>query len=116
MIVVSLPWPPKELSPNARLHWAQRRGYVKKSREWARLACLSAGACHLGWQRARVSITFRAPDRRARDIDNMLASAKSSLDGVADATGIDDRHWSIEINRGEPVKGGEVLVCLEEAA
>ena len=38
----------------------------------------------------KFSITFYCPDRRRRDIDNLLASLKPSLDGIAQATGIDD--------------------------
>jgi crossover junction endodeoxyribonuclease RusA len=45
-------------------------------------------------------------------MDNMLASMKSGLDGLADATGIDDRHWRLSIGVGEPVKGGQVLVRM----
>lgn len=35
--------------------------------------------------------TFFPPDRRARDEDNLIASLKSSLDGIAQALRIDDR-------------------------
>jgi crossover junction endodeoxyribonuclease RusA len=33
------------------------------------------------------------PDRRARDLDNMLASIKSGLDGLADALEANDRRF-----------------------
>ena len=35
--------------------------------------------------------TFFPPDRRARDEDNLIASLKSSLDGIAQALRIDDK-------------------------
>ena len=112
MAVVELPWPSSDLSPNSRLHWARKSRVAKKARNDARLLCLSEGIRGLGWDAARVSITFHAPDARHRDTDNMLASLKSALDGIADATGIDDGKWALEINRGEIRKGGEVVVRL----
>ncbi|MDC0657068.1 hypothetical protein N6L27_03565 [Leisingera sp. SS27] len=59
---------------------------------------------------AHVAIRFCPPDERRRDLDNMLASLKSGLDGVADATGQDDSEWSLSLERGEPEKGGAVYV------
>ena len=62
----------------------------------------------------RVSLTFVPPDRRRRDLDNLLASMKSGLDGLADAMGIDDSHWKLAIEMSpETVKGGAVLVTVE---
>ena len=37
-----------------------------------------------------VCIEFYPPDKRKRDIDNMLASSKAGIDGIAQAIGIDD--------------------------
>ena len=48
-----------------------------------------------------VSITFHPPSNRRQDLDNMLASIKSGLDGVADAIGVDDSNWTITIARGD---------------
>jgi crossover junction endodeoxyribonuclease RusA len=33
------------------------------------------------------------PDKRHRDADNCLAAAKAGLDGMADALGVNDRHF-----------------------
>lgn len=44
------------------------------------------------------------------DIDNALARMKSGLDGLADAIGIDDKHWALSLQWGDPVKGGEVSI------
>ncbi|WMT88258.1 endonuclease [Pelagibacterium sp. 26DY04] len=109
---VTLPWPSSDLSPNSRLHWARKSRVAKKARNDARLLCLAEGIRGLGWDRARVSVTFHAPDNRRRDSDNLLSSLKSALDGIADATGIDDSRWSLQIERGEIVPGGSVVVRL----
>lgn len=106
---IELPWPPKELSPNARLHWAKLAKAKKAYRaECAYLAYeqglrpVVAGALHL-------SLTFFAPTRRAYDLDNALARMKAGLDGLADVLKVDDRHWRLSIQRGNAI-GGRVLV------
>lgn len=105
---VSLPWPPKGLSPNSRLHHHAlariKRDYRTDCAWLAKAAKLTAA----GAQRVKVSITFLPPDRRPRDTDNMLASIKAGLDGLSDALGVDDSRWTLTISRGEPVKGGRV--------
>lgn len=113
---VTLPWPPPTLSPNARKHWAEKARATKKARFDARIACIEAGISKLPWERMHVDIVFHAPNWRPYDSDNALSRAKSSLDGIADATGIDDRHWTYAISRGEPIEGGQIIVTLTEGA
>ena len=91
---VTLPWPPKALSPNARGHWSAK----SKAARAYRAACFALtkeaniakpdteGRLHL-W------LDFFPPDRRHRDDDNMIASFKSGRDGIADALGIDDKRF-----------------------
>jgi crossover junction endodeoxyribonuclease RusA len=105
-MIVVLPWPPKELSPNARTHWARKAAAAKMYRNLAHWSTVALGA-KAG---ASVSVKFSPPDLRPRDLDNMLASIKSGLDGIASAIGIDDSQWSLTITKGEPVKGGLVTV------
>ena len=58
-----------------------------------------------------VALIFVPPDRRARDLDNLLASMKSGLDGLADAIGVDDSRWRLRMEVAEDtIKGGLVLV------
>jgi crossover junction endodeoxyribonuclease RusA len=111
---LDLPWPSPKLSPNARQHWATAAKAKKAYRARCRAIATAAGvgAVLAGKTSLAVDLTFFPPDRRGRDMDNMLASMKSGLDGLADATGIDDRHWRLSIGVGEPVKGGQVLVRM----
>lgn len=109
---IALPWPPKSLNPNSRLHWSVKAKAAKKYRGDCRILCQAHGARALLVDALHVEVTFCPPDRRHRDTDNMLASVKSGLDGAADATGVDDSRWALTIKRGEPVKGGAVLVHL----
>ena len=108
-MIVTLPWPPKELSPNARVHWAKKAKAAKSYRLLAHLlACRLK--CPVGWEAAKVSITFEPPDNRRRDLDNMLASIKSGLDGISAAIGVDDSRWTVTIAKGVYNKGGRVIV------
>lgn len=108
--IIRLDWPPSVLSPNARTHWSKRASAAKKYRAEACLMANAMGCRALGCDSLTVEITFCPPDKRRRDVDNMLASIKSGLDGIADATGVDDSTWHYGITRGDPVKGGAVLV------
>lgn len=105
---VSLPWPPKALSANSRKQHrystAERKQY--KSDCWAltKAEQIDRSLTHL-------DITFHPPDKRRRDLDNMLSSIKYGLDGVAAALGVDDYTFSFSIRRGEPLRpSGEVII------
>jgi crossover junction endodeoxyribonuclease RusA len=119
MTRIELPYPAKELSPNARGHWAKQARFKKGARQ---LACCTAkeASWHTWphWTRggpppqAQITITFCPPDKRRRDLDNAIASFKASQDGIADALGIDDSNWAVSYRFGEVVKGGRVIVEL----
>lgn len=112
---VVLPWPPAVLSPNGRAHWSRKAKAAAQAREAACLLCQAAGMRALPWRSMAVRITFQPPSRRRMDLDNTLSRCKSLLDGVADATGVDDSRWAISMRWGEPVKGGAVQMELREA-
>lgn len=117
-IRIELPWPDHRLSPNARLHWAEKARAVKQARSmsaWEAVANRSLERCK-GAERLSVGVTFNPPDERRRDTDNMLASIKPYLDGIVDVVGVDDSRWAISLQRSEPVKGGRVVVEIEVAA
>lgn len=112
---LELPWPPRQLSPNARGHWAVTAKAKKAYR--ARCAAIGrqagVGVLLTGRERLAVHLAFFPPDRRPRDWDNLLASMKAGLDGLADAMEIDDSRWRLSFEvEGQVVKGGVVLVTL----
>jgi crossover junction endodeoxyribonuclease RusA len=114
-----LPWPPKDLSPNARHHWAA----AAKAKKAYRTRCRQVGeGSGLGmvpkaFQAVLVHLAFIPPDKRRRDWDNMVASMKSGLDGLADAMGVDDSRWRLSFDvSDDPVEGGRVLVSVEVVA
>lgn len=112
MLTVTLPWPPSNLSPNARQHWAvlarAKRAYRRAC--WAQAIEQGARRLH-GVDRLHMGLEFVPPNRRAFDLDNLLARMKAGLDGLADVLGVDDSRWEITIRRGEP-PGGFVLVRI----
>jgi crossover junction endodeoxyribonuclease RusA len=106
---VTLGWPPSILSPNSRAHWAKRAIAAKKYKTacWAltleaKLAAPAEGPIDL-------DIEFVPPDRRHRDLDNMLSSAKALLDGVALALGVNDRRFRLRLSVADRI-GGMVIV------
>lgn len=60
-----------------------------------------------------VSIVYCPPDRRRRDLDNLLAASKASIDGIANAMCIDDtRFRPILIDVGTIGKPGSMIVAV----
>ena len=108
---VELPWPDRTLSPNARVHH-MALAKVKKAYSAECFWLTRSTIRHDLGTRRHLRITFCPPDRRARDLDNMLASIKYGLDGFSRAVGIDDSEWSLSIARGQPGKPGKVIVEL----
>jgi crossover junction endodeoxyribonuclease RusA len=113
MIDMTLPWPPKELSPNARVHWRQKHKHAKAYRHACGLIALALGAPRLSGKKY-FWVTFCPPNRRSYDDDNLLARFKAGRDGIADGLGIDDKNFVTTINVGEPVAGGSVRVHIRD--
>jgi crossover junction endodeoxyribonuclease RusA len=83
-LTITLSLPPKELSPNARVHWSKRSKLVKR----CRMASFIVGRGikpPKPFERASIQYTFYWPDKRSHDDDNAVASCKAYRDGLADA-------------------------------
>jgi crossover junction endodeoxyribonuclease RusA len=61
-----------------------------------------------------MTITFRPPNNRRRDRDNLIAAMKSGMDGIAEAWGVDDSRFVPTYRMGEPVARGEVIIEIGE--
>jgi len=110
MNTVKLPWPPKELSPNSTLHWSKTAKKKKEYRTacWA-LALESKLKAPEGDGKIEIEITFYPPDKRHRDADNMVASIKAGLDGIADALRVNDKRFLPVFKFKEEVLGMVVI-------
>lgn len=107
------PWPNSQLSPNARVHWAQKSKAAKAAKQIGFYATKEAKAA-VDWDGViHAFITFYPPDRRIRDDDNLIASFKNYRDGIALALGVDDNRFRCHgLVHTETSKGGKVVVRL----
>jgi crossover junction endodeoxyribonuclease RusA len=113
---IELPWPISPLWPNRRVHWSKKAAATRKAKSDAFV--LTNSAIWAGWQKAAVrriekpvvTLSFRPPTKCRYDLDNALAACKGALDGIAESLATDDSHFSLVLKRGEPVKGGKVIV------
>ena len=104
-LIVTLPLPPKTLSPNARAHWAAKGRAVRDYRWSAKMACLSAlreAGEVVAWDAAEVEPHFYFRVNRRHDPDNLAACLKSARDGLADAGLVKNDMFIIN---AEPVVG-----------
>lgn len=102
---IELPYPPAILNPNNSkgLHWA-RLSPAKKAFRWeCFIEAKRQGVKPLAGpvSKLELDMTFYPPDRRHRDRDNALASAKTLIDGLADALGVNDRIFVIRFDMAD---------------
>lgn len=77
--------PPRELSPNARVHWARKAKAVRTYRMMAFIAARNAIRPALPWERAEARVAFYFSVVRRRDSHNFAAALKACWDGIVDA-------------------------------
>ncbi len=117
---ITLPFPDSSLLPNRKngRHWGSTSGAKASAKNVAFYLTKEAmqstrfpvrDAYHL-------RITFMQPDRRKRDLDNLLAGMKHYLDGMCDALGIDDSKFdTVTLLRGYLKGSGHVVVTVMES-
>lgn len=112
-------------TPNVRRHWRQ---IARDNAVWKEAAQTVAenekrkweGRHGLKWRtlkRAGVSIAFGLPDKRHRDLDNLIASTKPLLDGIVAAGLIIDDSIDVitRIEFGAVVNGtNETIITVDE--
>lgn len=113
MMHLVMPWPPADLSPNARIHWAALARAKKKFREECGWQAKAQGAWPIKADRIAVAFTFYPPSRRRIDLDNCIARMKAGIDGIADVVGVDDSKWRMSFEIA-PHVGGMVKVTIQE--
>lgn len=96
-ISILLPWPDPSLMPNRKhgRHWGGTQAAKIKARTDGYMAVkevLGRKSIELP-ERFPVRLTFYAPDRRRRDLDNLHSACKAALDGIAKALGADDSRF-----------------------
>lgn len=119
VVQITIPGLPK--TPNIRQHWAAKAAHNKK---WRKMAGEAAWAewkkyPQCGKPLQRVRLTLIRGSTKEPDLDNLVASFKSIIDGLKDAGIISDDNPRVvsEIKpRWEkaPRKAGYVKVIVEE--
>jgi len=91
MIRLVVPWPPKELSPNARVHWRKKVPIKNKFKD----ACFyQAQQTNLPDHGGNIAVYISAfPKSNRHDLDNIAASLKYGLDAIAEAWEINDKRF-----------------------
>lgn len=108
---VILPWPYKQLSPNARVHFMT----LAKFKRVYRSACFvlaKQAKLDVPDGDIRIVLEFYPPTKRNRDDDNLVAMMKCGLDGVADALGVNDSRFRLQPPVVMPEQGGYVRLTV----
>ena len=116
-LVVVVPWPHRYLSPNSRVLWQAKYQVSHKARNLARLLTLELIGCGNIAKPVddliNIQLIAHAYDRRSRDEDNLIASMKPYLDGIADAIGVNDASFHFrELQFGPTKRPAEIEVWL----
>lgn len=93
-VLIVLPLPPSELSPNrmtgSRGGRMQKAGSTKRYRSHVAIMAKLQGVESGPWARATVRVTFFHKQKRRRDDVNHLAMLKPAYDGLVDAGLLED--------------------------
>ena len=110
--IITLPYPHKDLSQNARINWRPLADLKAKYRHDAWALTLEAKVPF--WEGARLEFTFHPPDARKRDVQNVPAMLKAAIDGIADGMGCDDNGFRCKFPEefAGKVKSGCVVVRI----
>jgi crossover junction endodeoxyribonuclease RusA len=112
-IPICLPWPNRNLSPNARLHFREKASATKAAKETGYLSAREVSLQLPEAGNLELDLTFCPPDHHRRDTDNILASLKGYLDGIfLWACADDSRVKRIVIDWGQVEKGGAVYANI----
>jgi len=117
MNIVALPWPNRYLSPNARVHHMVKSKVSREHRAFAKVLATRAEFKTL--KNPVLCIQPIVVTRHRRDIDNVIAGLKASLDGLTDADWWDDDSniCGITIRKPLYIRGwndAEIIIAADE--
>lgn len=117
-LTIELPWPPRGLSPNARLKVFPKAQLFRETK----MSTLAVAKKALGRRtvklakddRMNLTLICTPPVMRYRDEDNLIANCKATFDGLALALGIDDHlfHFREQVWH-EPKKPGSLVIFCD---
>ena len=111
---VHLPWPSKVLWPNGpNGNRYAKSGSRKSHRKWACAAAMAAGERFTEGPIAIKLTVFPKARGPLPDQDNCIAACKAYLDGIADAIGVNDKHFTAPVvEYAHRTKHGDFLIEL----
>jgi len=74
--------PDPALNPNKQLHHMQLYLAKRDAKDEAMVLVLEQGRPDKPYEKAHITITWVAKDKRRRDIDNLFAAMKAYIDGL----------------------------------
>lgn len=109
---IKLPWYLAECSPNYRGHWSKISKAKKQCKELAYIYTNNSGIkVDKDISKLLITLEYYPPSNRRMDLDNCVASSKAYLDGVAQALGVDDSVFMLNVRMMEQTLG-EVRVTV----
>ena len=113
--------PPRDASPNARVHY-MKLANVKRNQKDVMIASVlempSMDRPDEPMGKAHLTITFHAADKRRRDIDNLLSACKAYIDGLVAAGVIEDDsadNLSFSLYYEKSMKRNQIIFDIEPA-
>jgi len=104
----SVPFPPKELSPNARHHWSKVNKAKKLHQRAVWVSLLEQKIRKMGDASIGFEMVFYPPASYAYDDDNLVRCMKGARDEIARFIGVDDNIFRMAapvISGAEPPLG-----------
>ena len=112
--MIELSYPHKSLWPNGRAHWAEKAREFKRAKLAAAWAT-KAAKIKLGDSPIPISIIVHPKAKGpAPDTDNCVRAATAYLDGIADALGINDRHFAAPTVSISEERTGQFIITVGE--
>lgn len=117
-MIYEFPWPPKELSPNARVHWravsSAKAQYKSDCSGMLRTLGPPIIPGHHLQPPVQAQVTFVVTDKRRRDSDNHMAMLKPLWDALVWMGYLkDDSHDKLRILEPKWERGSEKKVVVE---
>jgi len=97
-MIIRLPFPAPKLFPNRKNgnHWTTTSAVKDAQKNAAYMLTKEAlQTTKAEWPEGNIplSLVYLTPDKRKRDLDNMLAASKALIDGMAKALEVDDSRF-----------------------
>lgn len=106
-------FPPREASPNARVHYMKLHSVKKAQGELMTGLILAQGIPNKPMEKAHLTITFESKDKRRRDLDNLLSSCKAYIDALVPDVIVDDNAERLGITLYYKSKTKETRIIFE---